>query len=191
MKGKLFLILGPSGSGKGVTIEFLRKEFPQAFFPVSCTTREKRPLEKDGEVYNFLSKEEFQEKNKNGEFLEWAVVHHDNFYGTLKKPILDALNEGKIVIREVDMQGVQSIRKILPVGQARAIFITTSSWEILKKRIMGRHQETEEELLRRRQSFEKEMEFSKQCDYVVESREGQLQRCFSEVAGIIRKEMAE
>lgn len=188
MKGKLFLILGPSGSGKGVTIEFLRREFPQAFFPVSCTTRPARPTEKDGEVYDFLTKEGFEKKIALGDFLEYAVVHHDNFYGTLRKPILEALNAGKIIIREVDMQGVESIRKILPQDQVCAIFITTPSWEVLKSRILRRHQESEEELKQRRGSFEKEMEFSKQCDYVVESVEGELPKCFAQVADIIRKE---
>lgn len=185
--GKLFLILGPSGAGKGVTIICLRKCFPNAFFPISCTTREPRPSEKDGEVYYFLTKAEFEKRIKAGEFLEWAVVHKGNYYGTLKQPILDALKAGKTVIREVDMQGVQSIRNILSSEQVRAIFITTASWEILRDRIMRRHKESEEELERRRQSYMKEMEFSKECDYVVESEEGALDKLCDRVSKIIDK----
>ncbi|MFA6521596.1 MAG: guanylate kinase, partial [Candidatus Gracilibacteria bacterium] len=98
-KGKFFLILGPSGSGKGTVMNFLKKEFSQAVFPVSATTRTPRPREKNGEVYNFLTKEDFERKIAAGEFLEWAIVHHDNYYGTLKKPIMDALDAGKMVIR--------------------------------------------------------------------------------------------
>lgn len=186
--GKLFLILGPSGSGKGMTIACLRKRFPKAVFPISCTTREPRPGEEDGEVYHFLSKEEFQKRIEAGDFLEWAVVHHDHYYGTLKKPILDSLDAGKIVIREVDMQGVQSIRKILMREKVCAIFITTASWEILRDRIMRRHEEFEEELKRRHESYVREMEFSKQCDYVVESEEGRLDELCDKVFAIMKKE---
>ncbi len=184
--GKLFLILGPSGSGKGVTIQCLREKFKNAFFPVSCTTRPKRPGEKEGEVYHFLSKAEFEKRLKAGEFLEWAIVHNDNYYGTLKKPILDTLSQGSMVIREVDMQGVQSIRNLLPREQVCAIFITTASWEILRDRIMRRNNEPQDELERRHQSYLKEMEFSKQCDYVVESMEGKLQELCDKVCKIIR-----
>lgn len=189
--GKLFLILGPSGAGKGVTIQSLRKRFNDAVFPVSCTTRPARPQEKDGEVYHFLSKQEFDEKIKSGEFLEWAVVHHDHRYGTLKKEILYPLEKGKMVIREVDMQGVESILKILSKDQIVSIFITTKSWEILKDRIMRRQKESDEELEKRRQSYLKEMEFSKQCDYVVESEEGNLMKLCDEVSAIMDKEFSD
>lgn len=185
--GKLFLILGPSGSGKGTVINYLRKEFPQAVFPLSCTTRPPRPTERDGEVYHFLTKEEFQKKIDAGDFLEWAVVHHDNFYGTLKSPILDALAAGKIVIREVDMQGVESIRKLLQRDQVVAIFITAPSWENLKHRILGRSKIPAEELEQREKSFEREMEFSKKCDFVVMSEEGKIQEYCEKVAQIIHQ----
>lgn len=189
--GRLFLILGPSGAGKGVTIQCVRKRFPDAVFPVSCTTRPSRPQEKDGEVYHFISKQEFDWKIKSGEFLEWAVVHHDNRYGTLKQEILDPLEQGKMVIREVDMQGVESILKILPKDQIVSIFITTKSWEILKDRIMRRQKESDAELEKRHQSYLKEMEFSKQCDYVVESEEGKQMKLCDEVSAIMEKEYLE
>lgn len=186
-KGKLFLTLGPSGTGKGTAIAYLKNKFPEAVFPLSCTTRAPRPNEKDGEVYHFLTKEEFNRKIKAGEFLEWAVVHHDNFYGTLKKPILDAINTGKIVIREVDMQGVQSIRKLLPRDQVVAIFIAAPSWESLKHRILKRSKIPEAELAAREASFKREMEFSKECDFAVMSEEGKIEEFCAEVARIIKE----
>lgn len=186
--GKLFLILGPSGTGKGTAINYLRKEFSDAVFPISCTTRPPRPQERDGEVYHFLTKEAFQRKIAVGEFLEWAVVHHDYFYGTLKKPILDALAHGKMVIREVDIQGVESIRRLLPRDQVIAIFITAPSWANLKKRILGRSAIFLEELAQREKSFFREMEFSKKCDFVVMSEEGKIEEFCKEVAQIIRNE---
>ena len=184
----LFLILGPSGSGKGTVIAHLRREFPDAVFPVSATTRSARPGEREGEVYNFLSREEFKRRIDIGDFLEWAVVHGDNMYGTLKAPIKAALKEGKIVIREVDMQGVQSIRKLLPKKSVRAIFITAPSWENLKRRILGRSKIPAGELAEREKSFMREMEFSRVCDYVVMSEEGKIDEFCAKVADIIRME---
>lgn len=183
------MILGPSGSGKGTVIEYLRKEFPEAVFSLSCTTRRPRPAERDGEVYHFLDKAGFEAKIKAGEFLEWAVVHHDNMYGTLRKPILEALDAGKVVIREVDMQGVASIKNLLPAGRVVSIFITAPSWENLKHRILKRSKIPDEELLQREISFKKEMEFSRECDFVVMSEEGKIQEFCGEAAGIIRREM--
>lgn len=185
--GKLFLILGPSGSGKGTVIECLRKKFPSAVFPVSCTTRQPRPGEKDGDVYNFVSKEEFKRRIDAGEFLEWAIVHNDNYYGTLKDPIKIALESGKKVIREVDVQGVESIQKIFPSEQIISIFITTPSWETLKSRILRRSQLPEDEISARKKSFEKEMEFATKCNHVVQSEEGRIRECCEEVTKIIEK----
>ncbi|PIQ77245.1 guanylate kinase [Candidatus Peregrinibacteria bacterium CG11_big_fil_rev_8_21_14_0_20_46_8] len=189
MSGKLFLILGPSGSGKGTVIAHLREAFPDAVFPISCTTRTPRQGEKEGDVYHFITKEEFKSRIERGEFLEWAIVHSDNYYGTLKAPIVQALEAGKTVIREVDMQGVQSIRKILPPEQVVSIFITARSWENLKERIVKRATISEEELAHRKASFEREMEFSKECDYVVFSEDGKIPEANEEVERIIRQEI--
>lgn len=182
------MILGPSGSGKGTVIAHLRKNFTDAVFPLSCTTRAPRPGEKDGDVYHFLTKENFKKRIDNGDFLEWAVVHHDNFYGTLKIPIMEALDGGKTVIREVDMQGVLSIKKLLPAAQVVAIFITAPSWENLKQRILKRSSLPESELDQRKASFEKEMAFSGKCEYVVMSEEGRIAEYCEKVADIIRGE---
>ena len=185
MEGKLFLILGPSGSGKGTVIAHLRSAFPSAVFPTSCTTRTPRPGEKEGEVYNFIDKDEFKRRIDAGEFLEWAVVHNDNYYGTLKHPILDSLKDGKTVIREVDMQGVQSIVELLPREQVISIFITAHSWENLKERILKRSELPAEELEHRKASFEREMEFSKECDHIVISEEGKIEEANEKVVKLI------
>ncbi|MEK9132611.1 MAG: hypothetical protein AAB606_02815, partial [Patescibacteria group bacterium] len=118
-----------------------------------------------------------------------AVVHHDNFYGTLKRPILDALADGKIVIREVDMQGVESIKKLLPSDQVVSIFITAPSWENLRHRILKRSKIPDEELAQRQKSFEREMEFSKKCDFVVMSEEGKIAEFCGEIKKIMLDEI--
>lgn len=187
-KGLLFTISGPSGVGKGTIIKKLKEDYPQFIFPVSCTTREKRPREKEGEVYNFISKKEFKDWIKKGKFLEYAIVHEDNYYGTLKKPIMDALDERKIVIREVDIQGAHSIMKVVPDEHLISIFIRAESAEKLVGRIFKRGKLPEEELERRMESAEREMADVKNYDYVVWNYEGQVAECIKEVEEIIEKE---
>lgn len=174
--GQLILILGPSGSGKGTVLEALHEKYPHFVFPISCTTRPPRPGEKDGEVYHFVDKEEFQRRMAVGDFLEWAVVHGEHYYGTLKEQILKPLQQGKTVIREVDVQGLRSIRELIPPSHLRSIFLTVDGWETLRNRILKRSSLSEEELERRRQSFMKEMEWAKECDVVIVSIEGEIEK---------------
>lgn len=185
-QGHLFLILGPSGSGKGTVIAHLRKVFPDAIFPLSCTTRSPRPGEKDGEVYHFTTKDDFKRRIEASEFLEWAVVHNDNFYGTLKGPILEALDAGKMVIREVDIQGVRSIRGLLGRDRVTTIFITFPSWENLRHRILKRSELPEAELAHREESFKREMAFASECDHVVLSEEGKIPEVCNAVEALMR-----
>lgn len=185
LRGKLYLILGPSGSGKGTVLEALRMRHPEFVFPVSCTTRPKRPNEKEGEVYEFVTSEIFERRKADGEFLEWAVVHHDYSYGTLKAPILSALAAGKIVIREVDVQGLRSIREMIPRENLVSVFLTVPGWDTLHRRILKRAAMPEEELARRHESFLKEMEWAKECDHVIESVEGEIEELIGAVEGVI------
>lgn len=179
--GKLILILGSSGSGKGTVLAHLRATHKDFVFPISCTTRIPRPGEKNGEVYYFITKEEFKSRIEAGDFLEWAIVHEDNYYGTLKTEILKPLEEGKIVIREVDVQGLRSIRDLLPKEKFASIFLTVSGWETLRNRILKRSILPEEELERRRQSFLTEKEWEKECDVVIVSVEGEIKRMNDDV----------
>ncbi|PIQ79197.1 guanylate kinase [Candidatus Peregrinibacteria bacterium CG11_big_fil_rev_8_21_14_0_20_41_10] len=185
--GKLILILGPSGSGKGTLIRYIKANYPNYLFPVSCTTRPPRPREVDGEIYYFITKEEFKEKIEQDKFLEWAIVHEENYYGTLKSEILDPLKQGKTVFREVDVQGVESIKKIIPAKNLRTIFVTTESWQDLEKRITGRSDVAPTELEHRHKSFEKEIRFKDQCDFIIVNRQGKLNATKRELNRILNK----
>ena len=178
--GKLILILGPSGSGKGTVLKALRQRHPEFVFPLSCTTRDPRPGEKDGEVYHFVSKADFQERMARGEFLEWAVVHGENYYGTLKSAILEPLREGRTVIREVDVQGLRSIRELIPAEHLRSIFLTVDGWETLERRILKRSPLPTEELERRRHSFMNEMQWQSECDTVMVSVEVEIEKLIAD-----------
>lgn len=185
LKGKLVLIVGPSGSGKGTVIAELKKRHPEWIFPVSCTTRTPREGEINGAVYNFISEEDFKRGLKNNEFLEWAEVHKKNFYGTLKKPIFDALLQGKIVVREVDIQGFKSIKNLVPAANFLSIFLIVENLDELKARILKRGAMNEEEISRRMDSAMKEISGSDLCDYKIPSPHGKIPEITDEVEKII------
>lgn len=117
-KGKLFVLSGPSGVGKGTVLDKLLSDFKDVQYSVSATTRKPRPGEKDGVDYFFLSREKFFKMVENNEFIEWAEVHN-NYYGTPKIFVDKCLAEGKDVILEIDIQGARQVKKLYP----DAIFI--------------------------------------------------------------------
>ncbi len=188
LTGKLVLISGPSGVGKGTVISALKSAYPKFIYPVSETTRKMRPGEKDGEVYHFISKDDFEREIKAENFLEWACVHKNNYYGTLKKPILEALAAGLVVVREVDMQGFLSIKKMIPAQNLVSIFLEAESLDELQKRITHRSPLSDEEMARRMESASKELAVAPMYDYRVKSLENRVMECVSEVEGIILNE---
>ncbi|OGJ57589.1 hypothetical protein A3H22_00970 [Candidatus Peribacteria bacterium RIFCSPLOWO2_12_FULL_55_15] len=190
MDGLLVLIIGPSGVGKTVLTRMLLERHPQWTLARSATTRPRRPGESDV-FYRFVTREEFTALAEEGAFLEWATVHNGARYGTLRDEIIPALDDGKTVLREVDVQGLASIRHHplfrRPGGRHRhrAIFIAPESPEQLVAHIHKRAPMTEEELQRRLASVTKEMTFAAQCDATVVSREGEL----AAAADILEKEI--
>ncbi len=185
MKGKLFILVGPSGSGKSSIIAELKMLRPQFTYPLSATTRPMRDGEREGELYHFYSKEQFEQGIHEGRFLEYAVVHQDHFYGLIKEPILEALAQGKTIVREIDIQGFDSLRREISPENRVAIFISAGSREELAERIVKRSAISPEELEKRKQSMLKEFARSRDCDYLVENKNGELGRAVQKVIGII------
>ncbi|MBU1151619.1 guanylate kinase [Patescibacteria group bacterium] len=187
--GKLFLIVGPSGSGKGTVISELKRRFPGFVYPISYTTREIREGESDGEVYHFVERGEFEKMIEAGEFLEYAVVHEDNYYGTSKEDILVPLRKGAVVVREVDIQGFYSIKDLVPAENLVSIFMKVSDREDLKGRILRRGEISDDELERRLDSARKEIAQAGSCDYQVENKWGEIKKCVNAVEKIIVEEI--
>ena len=164
MKGKLFIISGSSGVGKGTVIKELLKRADNLFLSVSSTTRKPREGEVHGKNYYFLSKEEFEEAVKNNEFLEWAEFS-TNKYGTSKKTVEEQLNKGQNVLLEIEVQGAMQVKKKIP--EAVLIFILPPDRDELEKRLRGRGTESEEAILKRLNTIEFEMKESEKYDYKV------------------------
>ena len=162
--GKLFVISGSSGVGKGTLIKEFLNRHSDFKLSVSCTTRKAREGEVHGENYFFLSREEFLSKIENDEFLEWAEFS-GNIYGTQKAYVQEKLALGKNMILEIDTKGALNVKKIMP--EAVLIFIMPPSFEELEARLRGRHTETEEAIQKRLNSTKLEMENSKHFDFQV------------------------
>lgn len=141
-RGKLVVIVAPSGTGKSSLIERVMEQIPSLSWSVSCTTRKIRSGEVDGEDYFFLDKEKFQSKIDNNELIEWAVVH-SNFYGTSKEFVEIGLNEGKNLLFDLDVQGCDSMKEVFG-KEANIIFIEPPSVEELEKRLLKRATDSEE-----------------------------------------------
>jgi guanylate kinase len=134
-KGIFFVIIGPSGVGKGTILsEFKNKnKNKNIYYPVTSTTREPRYNEKHGKDYYFISKEKFIEGINNNEFLEYAIVHKLNYYGLPKKQIIDNLNKGINIVRELDIQGLFNLKKILPKRSNIFNFFCSSFFRCFRK----------------------------------------------------------
>lgn len=146
-KGAILVLSGPSGSGKSSMCKKLFEVFDNYYFSISTTTRSPRDGEEDGKDYFFVTKDEFLEDIKNGEFLEWAEVH-GNFYGTSLKPVKKSLEEGKLVIFDIDVQGHESVREKFD-EITTSFFITTPTLSELRNRLEGRGTDSKETIDKR------------------------------------------
>lgn len=154
-RGKILVIVAPSGTGKSTLIEQLQSEIASLSWSVSCTTRPMRDGEVDGEDYHFISKEEFIQRRDNNEFVEWAQVH-SNFYGTLKAFVDQGLEQGKNLLFDLDVQGCDSFKEVYGT-EANVIFIEPPSLAELKKRLVARATDKVEVIQERLGNAEREL----------------------------------
>ena len=164
--GKLFVISAPSGTGKTSLINAILDDenAKKTKLGISCTTREKRAEEKDHVSYFFISKEEFEDKIKNDDFLEYAEVF-GNFYGTPREWVLNSLSNKENVILELDIQGALQVKEAFP--DTKTIFIIPPSYEDLSSRLSKRAQDSQEEIKKRLKEAKKEVEIGKKFDQII------------------------
>lgn len=164
-RGLLIVISGPSGAGKGTICGRLKEQNRNIWVSTSMTTREPRKGERNGIDYYFVTKEEFEEKIKKNGFLEYATVHHGNYYGTPKDKIEEKLEEGRDVILEIDIQGALKVQEEAP--DALFIFIVPPTMDTLKERLIKRNTEDEEKILERFKKAYIEINEIQKYNYVV------------------------
>ena len=163
-KGFLLVISGPSGVGKGTVLHDLMNTQKNLVYSVSATTRQKRDGEIEGVSYFYKSHEEFEQMIGADQFLEYAHVHN-NYYGTPKEFVENEINDGKIVVLEIDVQGAVNVKR--NTDNAVFIFLAPPSLSELKNRIVGRGTETENDINLRMKNARKELEYIKNYDYLV------------------------
>ncbi|OCL82988.1 guanylate kinase [Arcobacter porcinus] len=182
IKGAILIVSGPSGCGKSTLLRDVFKNIPNSYFSISTTTRAPRDGEVNGVDYFFVSKEEFEKDIKNANFLEYAKVH-DNYYGTSLKPVIEALNDGKLVVFDIDVQGHKIIRKKLH-NVVTSVFITTPTLKILEQRLTSRDTDSQDIIAKRIKNAKNEVEEFLDYDYLIINEK--LDKASNELVSIAR-----
>ncbi|MEY2857705.1 MAG: hypothetical protein RLZZ74_2017 [Cyanobacteriota bacterium] len=162
--GKLIVITGPSGVGKGTLVSLLLERHPQLRLSISATTREPRPGEIDGKAYCFLNQKDFETAILNHELLEWAE-YAGNYYGTPKAQVVEQIQQGNYILLEIELVGARAIANIFP--QATRIFILPPSIEELEARIRARGSNSEESINRRLAIARQEIAAQDEFDFTI------------------------
>jgi guanylate kinase len=165
MSAAILVLSGPSGAGKSTIIEYASSEIGEYYFSISTTTRPPREGEVDGVDYYFVTQEEFEADIKAGAFLEYATVH-GNYYGTSLKPVHEALEAGKLVIFDIDVQGHRLVRAKMG-DLVTSAFITPPTLYELEKRLYARSTDKKEVIIRRIENAKEEIQAIEEFDFVI------------------------
>jgi guanylate kinase len=160
-QGRLTVLTGPSGVGKGTLVRRLLERHPQIWLSVSATTRSPRAGEQEGSSYFFLSREAFEQRVAAGGLLEWAEFA-GNLYGTPRQPVEQQLQAGRPVLLEIELEGARQVRRSFPSGFQ--VFVEPPSYAELERRIRGRGTDSEEAIRRRLQRARVELEAAAEFD---------------------------
>ena len=166
MHGKLIIITAPSGAGKTSITRYLLRKYPKLAFSISAATRPARGKEQNGVDYYFMSLEEFREKIKNNDFIEWEMVYEGKYYGTLKSELERIWAQGKTPMLDIDVKGAIHVQQQYP-NNTLTIFVQPPSVEELKKRLEGRGTETPENIATRLNKATYELSFNHSFDKVI------------------------
>lgn len=179
------MITGPSGVGKGTLIAELLRRIPELELSVSATTREPREGEEDGRDYHFLTREEFDRRADQNDFLEFAT-YSGHRYGTLRSEVERRLAEGRSIVLEIEVQGARQVRAAMP--ESVQVFIAPPSPAALRERLEGRRTDSAEAIDARLETSEAELAARDEFGYEVVNDD--LQRAAEQLEGIVRRELS-
>ncbi|KQO99840.1 guanylate kinase [Leifsonia sp. Leaf264] len=162
---RLVVLAGPTAVGKGTVAAHIRTNYPDVLLSVSATTRAPRPGETEGVSYFFVDDAEFDRLVEADELLEWATVHNAHRYGTPRRPVEEALDSGRSVLLEIDIQGARKVRRAMP--EASLVFLLPPSWDELVRRLIGRATEDGPEQQRRLETAKVELAAIDEFDFEV------------------------
>lgn len=180
----LYVFSAPSGSGKTTIVKEVLNEFPDLLFSISATTRKKRNNETDKKDYFFIKKEEFEEKIKNDEFVEYELIYDNNYYGTLKSEVDKCIAGGKSMVFDMDVKGALSIKRIYK-DNALLIFVNPPDKNTIVERLIKRGTESDEYLKKRIERIDFEMTLKDRFDVVLNNFD--LKTAVEEAKNIINK----
>ena len=186
-RSRLTVLAGPTAVGKGTVAAYVREHHPEVWLSVSATTRRPRPGEVDGVHYHFVDDAEFDRMAREGELLEWAVVHGRAKYGTPRGPVERALAAGRPALLEIDLQGARQVRETMP--DALFVFLAPPTWDELVRRLVGRGTEDEEEREARLDTARVELAAAEEFDVTVLNDD--VRRAADELVSLMRNPVTE
>ena len=183
-KGMMFVLSSPSGAGKTTLTKKIAENNKNFTISISHTTRKPRPNEINGRDYKFVSEQEFNTLVKENNFFEYANIF-GNYYGTLKKPVLELLSLGRDVLFDIDWQGTQQLKRIKSLSLV-TFFILPPNIQALKKRLLNRHKGQEELIEKRMDNFNEETSHWNEYNYVFVNDD--LDTCYEKILNVIKSE---
>ena len=183
-RGMMFVLSSPSGAGKTTLTKKIAENNKNFTISISHTTRKPRPNEINGRDYKFVSVQEFNTLVKENNFFEYANIF-DNYYGTLKKPVLELLSLGRDVLFDIDWQGTQQLKRIKSLSLV-TFFILPPNIQALKKRLLNRHKGQEELIEKRMDNFNEETSHWNEYNYVFVNDD--LDTCYEKILNVIKSE---
>lgn len=184
--GHLVLLMAPSGSGKKSVFDTILASQQDIYFAKTLTSRAMRNGAEENPLYSFITETDFTDMIKEQEFVEWAN-YSGNYYGTPKSEIVKPLQEGKLVFKEMELQGVLQMKKVVPAEHRTIVYIDGGDWSALEKRILARAEIDPQELTLRKTHYEEEQKSMPAADIIIKNHDGMLEQAQEQMQQVMQQ----